>query len=226
MEKIFFVEDDESIFELIKATIKSGGYDVEGFYEPLKMLKRLETTLPNLIVLDLMLPNMNGYDVIKKLKGDINYRDIPVIILSAKSTELDIVRGLDLGASDYITKPFGILEFISRIKANLHKTVKVTVDALLKVRDLEINVDKHHCTISNNQVDLTVKEYEIIKLLVENVSTVVTRQKILSIIWGYETPIETRTLDMHIKAIREKIALYTDENYIETVRGVGYIIKE
>lgn len=227
-EKIFFVEDDENIFELIKATLIIGDYDVEGFLEPLTMLEKIKTVIPDLIILDLMLPNINGYDVIKLLQQNPQYEDIPIIIVSAKSAELDIVKGLDLGASDYITKPFGILEFTSRVKSNLKKK-KVTakkVNDYLKIRDLKLDNLKHRCTLKDVIIELTVKEYEIVNLLMQNSSKVVTRNKLLNIIWGFEYVAETRTLDMHIRSIREKFSHITNENYIETVRGIGYIINE
>lgn len=224
-EKIFFVEDDQNIYELIEATLSVHDYAVKGFFEPLAMLEEIKTNKPDLIVLDLMLPNMNGYEVIKTLKANRLYEDIPIIILSAKSTELDIVKGLDLGASDYITKPFGILEFSSRIKTNLRKnSPKINDGDIIKIKDLIIDDSKHKCLIKDDVVDLTLTEYQILKLLMENASRVMTRTKILNIIWGYDHLAETRTLDMHIRSIREKMSHFTDEQYIQTIRGVGYII--
>ena len=194
-------------------------------FEPLAMLKDLATTKPDLIILDLMLPNMNGYDVLKYMKKNDNLADIPVIILSAKSSELDIVKGLDLGASDYMTKPFGILELSSRINANLGKIVKKSGNEdLLVVRELQLDESKHQCTLRGEIVKLTVTEYEIVKVLMKNKGVVMTRNKLLNMIWGYENLAETRTLDMHIKSIREKFSKVTMDIYIETVRGIGYII--
>lgn len=225
--KIFFVEDDENIYELIEATLAVSDYETKGFIEPLSLLEEIKTNIPDLIILDLMLPNMSGYDVIKNIKSKKNLEDISIIILSAKSSELDIVKGLDLGADDYITKPFGILEFSSRIKANLRKnSTKKDVNEIIKIRDLEINNAKHRCTLKGEVVDLTVTEYQIVELLMKNVANVLTRQKILNIIWGYDYLTDTRTLDMHVKAIREKFSQITSEKYIETVRGIGYIIND
>ncbi|HNZ77894.1 MAG TPA: response regulator transcription factor [Bacilli bacterium] len=224
-ELIYFVEDDENIAELLEATLSLNGYRSKGFFEPLAMLKDLATTKPDLIILDLMLPNMNGYDVLKYMKKNDNLADIPVIILSAKSSELDIVKGLDLGASDYMTKPFGILELSSRIKANLGKMVKKSGNEdLLVVRELQLDESKHQCTLRGEIVKLTVTEYEIVKVLMKNKGVVMTRNKLLNMIWGYENLAETRTLDMHIKSIREKFSKVTMDIYIETVRGIGYII--
>ncbi|MDD2493452.1 MAG: response regulator transcription factor [Bacilli bacterium] len=224
-ELIYFVEDDENISELLEATLSLNGYQNKGFFEPLAMLKDLATTKPDLIILDLMLPNMNGYDVLKYLKENPSLADIPVIILSAKSSELDIVKGLDLGASDYMTKPFGVLELSSRIKANLGKVVKKNNnDDIISVRNLQLDDSKHQCMLQGEIVKLTVTEYEIVKVLIKNAGIVMTRNKLLNIIWGYESLAETRTLDMHIKSIREKFAKVTMDIYIETVRGIGYII--
>lgn len=226
-EKIFFVEDDVNIFEIIKATLSLAGYEITGFYEPLEMLEKLKEVQPDLIILDLMLPNMSGYEVIKKLQDNKKYNSIPIIIVSAKSSEIDIVKGLDLGASDYITKPFGLLEFSSRIKANLKKRIATERELnILEIRDLYLNISEHKCTLKGHIVELTVKEFEVVKLLMQNPSTVVTRSKMLNIIWGYEQLAETRTLDMHVRSIREKFSRITEEPYVETVRGIGYMINQ
>jgi len=148
-EKIFFVEDDEDIYALIEATLSVGGYDTEGFLEPLAMLKKLKTDKPDLLILDLMLPNMSGYDVLKILNENQEYKDIPIIILSAKSTELDIVKGLDLGACDYITKPFRVLEFSSRVKTNLRKTNKENKIEILEINGLKLDDSKHRCSYND-----------------------------------------------------------------------------
>lgn len=222
-EKIFFVEDDESIYYLIEAALSAGGYEKRGFVEPLAMLEVLEEEKPHLIVLDLMLPNLDGFEVLKHLKSNSQLSHIPVIILSAKSSEPDIVKGLDMGASDYITKPFGVLEFISRIRANLRKVDQINQNVLI-VRDLQLNLDKHSCTLCNVPLDLTVKEYQVLKLLMENVGNAITREHLLRDIWGYDQFAETRSLDVHIKTIRDKFAKVTSDVYIETIRGIGYII--
>lgn len=222
-EKIFFVEDDESIYYLIEAALSAGGYEKRGFVEPLAMLEVLEEEKPHLIVLDLMLPNLDGFEVLKHLKSNSQLSHIPVIILSAKSSEPDIVKGLDMGASDYITKPFGVLEFISRIRANLRKVDQINQNVLI-VRDLQLNLDKHSCTLCNVPLDLTVKEYQVLKLLMENVGNAITRDRLLRDIWGYDQFAETRSLDVHIKTIRDKFAKVTSDVYIETIRGIGYII--
>mgnify|MGYP003294564844 CR=1 FL=1 len=222
---IFFVEDDENINTLIQETLENSNFEAHGFLEPLSFLKKLSVKKPDLIVLDLMLPKMNGYEILKFLKNNRDYEDIPVIILSAKSAETDIVQGLDMGASDYITKPFGLLEFISRINVNLRK-VNMHKNKILRVGELSLDITRHQFLVNDTIVELTAKEYDILYVLMESVSIVVTRGKLLKKIWGYEYLTETRTLDMHIKSLREKISKVSSETYIETVRGVGYIIKD
>lgn len=222
---IYFIEDDESINSLIQETLEKNGFEAYGFLEANSFFKKLASTKPELIILDLMLPKISGYEVLKILKENKETEEIPVIIVSAKSSEIDIVRGLDMGASDYITKPFGLLEFISRVNVNLRK-VGMHKNKVLKARDLSLDIIKHKVFYKDIALDLTSKEYDIVQLLLESTSIVVTRSQLLKRIWGYDFLVETRTLDMHIKAIREKIAVYTNDVYIETVRGVGYIIND
>lgn len=223
---IYFVEDDPSIYDLIEETLDVNGFNSQGFEEPLKMLQVISKQKPDLIILDLMLPHMSGYDVIETLQKKKEYSAIPIIIVSAKSAENDIVKGLDMGASDYITKPFGIREFVSRIKTNLRKVPKVDNSNVIAIRDLSIDDDKHRCTYKGNVLELTLTEYSLLKQLMENAGRVQTRTRLLNIIWGYSHQAETRTLDMHVRSIREKLSHYTDESYIETIRGVGYMINE
>ena len=222
---IYFVEDDENINELIQETLEKNDFEAYGFFEANSFFKSLESRKPELIILDLMLPKISGYEVLKILKERKDTEEIPVIIVSAKSSEIDIVRGLDMGASDYITKPFGLLEFISRVNVNLRK-VGMHKNKILKARDLSLDLIKHRAYYKDIPLDLTSKEYDIMQILMESESIVVTRSKLLKRIWGYDFLVETRTLDMHIKAIREKLSLYTNDVYIETVRGVGYIIND
>lgn len=222
---IFYIEDDENINALIGELLSKNNFEPYGFLEPISFLKQIEVKKPDLIVLDLMLPKISGFEILAQLKSSKKFDDIPVIILSAKAAETDIVRGLDMGASDYITKPFGLLEFISRINTNLRK-VNMHKDKPLIIRDLKIDLTRHLCFYKDIVLDLTSKEYDILNLLMETPSIVVTRSKLLKRIWGYDYLAETRTLDMHVKSLREKISKYTTDIYIETVRGVGYIINE
>ncbi len=224
-ETIFFVEDDKSIHALIKATLEMNGYNVEGFTDPLDFLEAIKHKIPDLLVLDLMLPHMSGYDVITYLHSNENYAKIPVIILSALSDELDIVLGLEYGAVDYISKPFGVLEFASRIKSCLRKYKPEDAGkSVVKVRKLVIDPGRHECTLEGKSVTLTAKEFKLLYLLAKNSPNVVLRADLLSEIWGYGSEIETRTLDMHVKTLREKLSRVTSEQYIVTVRAVGFVI--
>lgn len=220
---IYFVEDDENVNQLIEATLISGGFNAFGFLDPELFLEVIKDSRPDLIVLDLMLPKISGFEILKLLKETPSYADIPVIILSALSRENDIVKGLDMGANDYITKPFGLKEFISRINANIKK-IRVPSKKIIKIRDLIINIDEHKCFINGKVIELTNIEFEIIDILMHSPDVVVTRKKILKDIWNFDEDSETRTLDMHIKAIRKKIAEHSDEVYVETIRGIGYVI--
>ena len=225
-ETIFFVEDDNSIHSLLKATLELNGYNAVGFVDPLDFLQAIKTQTPNLIVLDLMLPHMSGYDVIEHLNKVPHLAKIPVIILSALSDEFDIVKGLDNGAVDYISKPFGVAEFIARIKSNLRK-VNTTEDkrSVVSARNLVVDRDKHTCTLEGKQIALTAKEFELVSIIVGSSPNVVSRASLLKDVWGFEsTDVETRTLDMHVKTVREKFAVVTSEEYIVTVRGVGFVV--
>ena len=225
-ETIFFVEDDNSIHSLLKATLELNGYNAVGFVDPLDFLQAIKTQTPNLIVLDLMLPHMSGYDVIEHLNKAPHLAKIPVIILSALSDEFDIVKGLDNGAVDYISKPFGVAEFIARIKSNLRK-VNTTEDkrSVVSARNLVVDRDKHTCTLEGKQIALTAKEFELVSIIVGSSPNVVSRASLLKDVWGFEsTDVETRTLDMHVKTVREKFAVVTSEEYIVTVRGVGFVV--
>ena len=220
---IYFVEDDENVNQLIEATLISGGFKALGFLDPELFLEVMKDSRPDLIVLDLMLPKISGFDVLKTLKETPAYADIPVIILSALSSEREIVKGLDMGANDYITKPFGLREFVARINANIAK-IHIPAKKVIKIRDLIINLDEHKCYFKGNLVDITNIEFELLSLLMHSPDVVVTRKKLLKDVWNFEEDSETRTLDMHIKSIRKKLANYTDESYIETVRGIGFVI--
>ena len=220
---IYFVEDDENVNQLIEATLISGGFNAFGFVDPEMFLEVIKDSRPDLIVLDLMLPKISGFDVLKTLKETPAYADIPVIILSALSSERDIVKGLDMGANDYITKPFGLREFISRINANITK-IHIPIKKIIKIRDLIINLDEHKCYLKGNLLDLTNIEFDLLNILMHSPDVVVTRKKLLKDVWNFEEDCETRTLDMHIKSIRKKIANLSNEVYIETIRGIGFVI--
>lgn len=226
MYTIYFVEDDDSIYDLIAATLQVAEYKAVGFKNPKVLLETINEETPDLLILDLMLPYMSGYQVLERLNQKGFLKKFPVIILSAKSTELDKVKGLDLGACDYITKPFGVLEFLSRIKAALRRSeVSIKRNEPIICDELMLDINTRTFSINCNIVGLTVKEFEIIHLMMSNKNNVITREEFLNLIWGYEDEVETRALDMHINNLRAKIADHTDKSYIETVRGIGYILK-
>lgn len=225
-ETVYFIEDDTSIHSLLKATLELDGLDVEGFKDDREFFERLKTKKPDLLVLDLMLPGMSGYEILDTLKSDPKYKDIPVIILSALADEVDVVKGLNYGAVDYIGKPFGILEFMSRVRSSLRKSKinKYSQSDIVEARGIVIDKSKVTCTVNDKPVALTAKEFELLTVLIENKSHVMTRSELLRIIWDFTDDIETRTLDMHIKTLRDKLAKVSSEKYIETVRSVGYVI--
>ena len=225
-ETVFFIEDDTSIHSLLKATLELDGLDVEGFKDDREFFERLKTKKPDLLVLDLMLPGMSGYEILDTLKSDPKYKDIPVIILSALADEVDVVKGLNYGAVDYIGKPFGILEFMSRVRSSLRKSKinKYSESDIVEARGIVIDKSKVTCTVNGTPVALTAKEFELLTVLIENKSHVMTRSELLRIIWDFTDDIETRTLDMHIKTLRDKLSKVSSEKYIETVRSVGYVI--
>lgn len=225
-ETVFFIEDDTSIHSLLKATLELDGLDVEGFKDDREFFERLKTKKPDLLVLDLMLPGMSGYEILDTLKSDSKYKDIPVIILSALADEVDVVKGLNYGAVDYIGKPFGILEFMSRVRSSLRKSKinKYSESDIVEARGIVIDKSKVTCTVNDKPVALTAKEFELLTVLIENKSHVMTRSELLRIIWDFTDDIETRTLDMHIKTLRDKLSKVSSEKYIETVRSVGYVI--
>ena len=225
-ETVFFIEDDTSIHSLLKATLELDGLDVEGFKDDREFFDMLKKKKPDLLVLDLMLPGMSGYEILDTLKSDPKYKDIPVIILSALADEVDVVKGLNYGAVDYIGKPFGILEFMSRVRSSLRKSKinKYSQLDIVEARGIVIDKSKVTCTVNGKPVALTAKEFELLTVLIENKSHVMTRSELLRIIWDFTDDIETRTLDMHIKTLRDKLSKVSSEKYIETVRSVGYVI--
>lgn len=221
---IYCVEDDQSIRELIIYALKSGGFEAVGFGEGKSFFKAMESTLPSLVLLDIMLPGDDGVEILKQLRSSVRTRNIPVIMLTAKSSEYDKVLGLDSGADDYITKPFGIMEFLSRIKAVLRRTGLASASSELSAGRLTMNIDKHIVLADGQEVTLTFKEFELLKYLLENAGIVLTRDKLLEEVWGYDYEGETRTVDVHIRTLRQKLGEIG--SIIETVRGVGYRIGE
>lgn len=219
---IYCVEDDKSIRELIMYALKSGGYEVMGFSESQSFYEELKNKLPVLILLDIMLSGEDGIEILKRLKNSTKTNSIPVIMITAKSSEYDKVLGLDSGADDYITKPFGIMEFLSRVKAVLRRVGSYENFSELSAGLLSMNIDKHSVKIDGEEVSLTLKEFDLLKYLLLNTDIVMTRDKILEQVWGYDYEGETRTVDVHIRTLRQKLG--EAGSVIETVRGVGYKI--
>lgn len=222
-EKILIVDDEEHIRELIKFNLENNGYKsicVDNGLEALKIAK--EENL-QLILLDLMLPGMDGYDVCKEVRRDINISTTPIIMITAKGEEFDKVLGLELGADDYITKPFSIRELLARVKAILRRTNIKPIENSYNFGRVNIDFEKHEITKNTEKIDLTLKEFELLEILIKNKGRVMTRDFLLDKIWGYEYIGETRTVDVHIRHLRQKIE-DDDKNpkYIETIRGIGY----
>ena len=220
---IYLLEDDESIRKFVIYALNQTGFDAVGFEKPSEFFEALKQNTPDIVLLDVMLPEQDGISVLKTLKSNSKTEKIPVIMLTAKSTEYDKVLGLDSGADDYIAKPFGTMELISRIKALLRRTAPVSLKEY-RISELCVVPSKHSVTVSGEEIVLTVKEFEMLKMLLENRGSVLTRDTLLQKIWGYDYDGESRTVDVHIKTLRTK--LKESGNLIETVRGVGYKIKE
>ena len=223
---IFCVEDDSNIRELVVYTLETTGFKARGFENGKEFLEALALETPELVLMDIMLPGEDGIELLKRLKASPKTRDIPVIMVTAKGAEYDKVKGLDLGADDYVTKPFGMMELISRIKAVLRRSQKSSneLQDIIKVGDIEIDTKKHEVTASGEIVNLTLKEYELLKRLMKNSNIVMTRDLLLEEIWGYDFDGETRTVDVHVRTLRQKLGKSGER--IETVRGVGYRMRE
>lgn len=217
---VYVVEDDSGIREMMVYTLKATGFEAAGFPCPEQFWKALTAAKPELIILDIMLPGEDGISVLKKLRQSPSTRDIPVIMATAKGTEYDKVQGLDLGADDYLAKPFGMMEMVSRIKAVLRRVSPKTESKTLTHGNLCLDDTNHTVTVNNSNVTLTLKEYELLKLFMENPGRVFTRDFLLENLWGFGYDGETRTVDVHIRTLRSKLG--AGGRCIETVRGVGY----
>lgn len=219
---IYCVEDERNIRELLVYTLGTTGFEAKGIRDGKELKKALKEELPELILLDIMLPGEDGYSILENLKKNQETKDIPVIMVTAKEAEYDKVRGLDSGADDYITKPFGMMEFIARVKAVLRRVSKQSGKKEYTYKGLTIHVERHQVFDGERQVELTLKEFELLRYLMENQGIVLSRDQILEKIWGYEFSGETRTVDVHIRTLRQKLG--ESGFLIETVRGVGYRI--
>lgn len=223
---IFCVEDDSNIRELVVYTLETTGFKARGFEDGKEFLEALALETPELVLMDIMLPGEDGLELLGRLKSSLKTREIPVIMVTAKGAEYDKVKGLDLGADDYVTKPFGMMELVSRIKAVLRRTKKESQDPqdVIRAGGIEINTRKHEVTADGEVVNLTLKEYELLKRLMKNRGIVMTRDCLLEDIWGYDFDGETRTVDVHVRTLRQKLGSCGE--MIETVRGVGYRMSE
>ena len=218
---IYCVEDEKNIRELLIYTLETTGFSARGMANSKELKDALKEELPDLILLDIMLPGEDGYSILERLKASSETKNIPVIMVTAKEAEYDKVRGLEAGADDYITKPFGMMEFVARVKAVLRRCSRQEEDKELKCDDLRLSVGRHK-VYWKEKVELTRKEFELLQYLMENKGLVMTRNQILCHVWGYDFDGETRTVDVHVRTLRQKLG--EAGNLIETVRGVGYRI--
>lgn len=220
LKDIFIVEDDENLREIIEYALKSEGYEVTAFESSRDFWPAMEQKLPTLCILDIMLPEEDGLSILKKLKGKDRTRQVPIILLTAKSGEMDKVKGLDDGAEDYITKPFSVLEFLARVRVALRRKADDKESPQLTLGFLVLDDLRHMVTVKGEEISLTYKEYELLHLLLKNQGFVLTRETILSRLWGYEYEGESRTLDVHIRTLRQKLG--DAQGYLQTIRGIGY----
>lgn len=224
MALIYVLEDDDSVRELETYAISGSGYEAVGFAEPKSFYTALEKRKPDLLVIDVMLPGEDGLSITKKLRSNSEYRDMPIIMVTAKDSEMDYVKGLDCGADDYITKPFSVMIFLSRIKALLRRTQKKDERKYYEYKSITLDDKKHKVYSFENEIDLTYKEFEILKYLMLNRGIAVTREQLLNTVWGYDSDSETRTVDSHILTLRKKLG--ESGALIETIRNVGYKLGE
>lgn len=222
-QSVYIVEDDASIRELEIYALKNSEFEVTGFESGKSLMAQLEIKVPDIILLDIMLPEEDGLAILGTIRQTGAYADIPVIMVTAKTSEIDAVKGLDLGADDYITKPFGVMELVSRVKAVLRRSTK-KVKTVLVYKNIELDENKHTVLVDGAEVDLTYKEYEILKHLIRNNGIVLTRDRLMEIVWGYNFEQGNRTVDVHIQSLRKKLG--TAGEHIKTIRNVGYKVGE
>ena len=217
---IWCVEDDPSIREIEVYALNSTGLEARGFADGAEFWEALAKQTPALVILDVMLPGEDGVEILRRLRADERWREIPVIMATAKGTEFDKVHSLDLGADDYITKPFGMMEMVSRVKAVLRRTQPKQDAAVLKLKGLTLDESQHTVTIDDQRITLTYKEYALLRLFLSHPGMAFSREQLLQTVWNTDYAVETRTVDMHIRTLRQKLGAYGQ--YIETIRGVGY----
>ena len=225
MEKtrILVVDDEKHIAELISLYLMKEGYETREVYDGRKAMDEFYSFKPELVMLDIMLPEEDGLTILNSIRQTPAYSEIPVIMVTAKTSEIDAVKGLDMGADDYITKPFGVMELVSRTKAVLRRTAK-KVKTVLVYKNIEIDENKHTVLVDGAEIDLTYKEYEILKHLIRNKGIVLTRDRLMEIVWGYNFEQGNRTVDVHIQSLRKKLG--TAGEHIKTIRNVGYKVGE
>lgn len=222
MAVIYIIEDDDSIREIEEFALMNTGHKVCGFASAKEFYAKLEEVIPDMCLVDIMLPDESGSDIVKKLRKNPDTKALPIIMVTAKTTELDLVRGIEDGADDYIKKPFSVMELISRVKALLRRT-QIAKEAELRLDDLVINNNKREVTVEGTAIELTYKEYELLSLLVMNKGIVLNRDVIMNRVWSTDYEGESRTIDMHVKTLRHKLGDYGSR--IKTVRNVGYVIE-
>lgn len=220
MALIYIIEDDQSIREIETIALKNSNYNVVAFERADNFFRSLEEVIPDLVLLDIMLPDQDGYEIIRTLRSNPSTAKIPVIMVTARTTEIDLVKGLDSGADDYIRKPFSLMELLSRVRALLRRTTENT--NLICVGDIRLDQDRHTVYAGEKQIDLTFKEFELLRFLMTNSKVVLSREAIMQAVWDTNYAGETRTVDMHIKSLRRKLGACGSQ--IGTVRNVGYVI--
>ena len=223
MALIYILEDDRNIREIEEIALKNADYEVVSFETAAEFGKRLKERVPDLLLLDLMLPDADGLRLVTQLRQNVMTMSLPVIMVTAKTTEIDKVRGLDSGAADYLTKPFSVMELISRVKALLRRSMKGLKERVITIGEISLDVERRKVTVAGERCELTYKEYELLKLLMNNAGIVTPREEILSKVWETDFEGESRTIDMHIKTLRQKLG--SSANRIKTVRNVGYLFE-
>ena len=221
---VWCVDDDSTIREIEVYTLEQTGFAARGFADGVSMLEALKDEIPELIILDIMMPELDGIEVLKRLRSEPSYKDIPVIMATAKGTEMDKIGGLNMGADDYLVKPFGVMEMVARVKAVLRRSVKTVESDGITVGSITLKEKEHKVISDGEKVELTHKEFEILKLFMQNPNMVFSRDKLMSEIWGVDYIGETRTVDMHIKTLRHKLG--SAGGQIKTVIGVGYRLED
>ena len=223
MALIYVVEDDANIREIETIALKNGGHTVEGASCARELFEKIEEKVPDLAIVDIMLPDKDGYEIVKELRANLATANLPIIMVTAKSTEMDMVKGLDIGADDYIKKPFGVMELITRVRALLRRTRNLESQKIFSMGKILLDDERHAVYVDEKNIELTYKEYELLRLFMANHGIVLTRNMIMQKVWGTDFEGESRTVDMHIKTLRQK--LLDEGGCIKTVRNVGYVME-